>query len=159
MTEKSCYLYHAIWCHFCRDFLPEWTDVLIPEFEKRGIKSYTFEEQEIKDDDEIFKLVKGWPSIIIKIGENDPYLYEGPREKDLILAEFETESGDSYISRLQRQLSESEEAGYQKINSITEKSTNLITNLEGGALNNTNFYLEKYKKYKVKYLKLINKNF
>jgi hypothetical protein len=143
-------LFYADWCPHCRNFFKKdennnplsyedagdnsWQSIKKNLTEVAGIKVTCFEKEESECSDSDKKLVNGWPTIVVKMNNDQHYIYKGGRNLEEI---------QKSISRGLEQIKDGKEliGGYIRDNI---KYANVD-------------YRHKYKKYKKLYLQSIGK--
>lgn len=79
--KPTIILYHAVWCHFCKEFMATWND--LKEKLKDIAKFKDYEESEMEQLDPPPVGIEGFPTIVKKVGKKE-YIYEGDRTYDAL---------------------------------------------------------------------------
>src|SRR5579885_2477318 len=83
MSNIKVELFYADWCPHCENFLPEWNNVLVPIFQKEGIKFAKYEAEE-NPQKMIDENIEGYPTI--KITKDETTIdYKGDRTAKAIM--------------------------------------------------------------------------
>lgn len=151
---KYLTLYHVSWCGHCTRFLPLW-EALTKYVEKKKIKNlklqhFDYEKSNIPDK---FKMeINGYPTLVIKDGNNTITYEEGREPKDMVELIKKLTKVKLDETKLEEMIEKTPQSIEQEISD--EISEEKLREMEGGNID----YKHKYMKYKHKYMELKRKH-